>query len=203
MSHDPSSSDRSAWRLALPVLTGQTVTLREPAPADLAPLYAVLATAEVPQFGLDGDLSETSVSRFIDAAQEDRARGFAFSYVITIGTGRHVVGLIQVRALDPMFESGEWDAIVLPSVRGTTVFIESARLVGSFAFGSLGTHRLECRVLLQNGRANGALRKLGASQEGLLRRSVRRHDEYFDQVLWAVLRDDWTGQWLPTGPRVH
>ncbi len=203
MSHDPPSSDRSAWRLALPVLTGQTVTLREPAPADLAPLYAVLATAEVPQFGLDGDLSETSVSRFIGAAQEDRARGFAFSYVITIGTGRHVVGLIQVRALDPMFESGEWDAIVLPSVRGTTVFIESARLVGSFAFGSLGTHRLECRVLLQNGRANGALRKLGASQEGLLRRSVRRHDEYFDQVLWAVLRDDWAGQWLPTGPRVH
>jgi hypothetical protein len=28
-------------------------------------------------------------------------------------------------------------------------------------------------VLLQNGRANGALRKLGAVQEGILRRSIR------------------------------
>ena len=102
-----------------------------------------------------------------------------------------------------MFESAEWDALVLPSVRGTSVFIEAARLAGSFVFGTLGTHRLESRVLLHNGRANGALRKLGASQEGLLRRSVRRHDQYFDQVLWSVLRDDWASQWLPTGPRVH
>ena len=42
-------------------------------------------------------------------------------------------------------------------------------------------------MLLQNGRANGALRKLGAVQEGVLRRSVRRDGEYFDQVLWSML----------------
>jgi len=47
-------------------------------------------------------------------------------------------------------------------------------LIGSFAFGTIGTHRLEARVLLQNGRASGALRKLGAVQEGVLRHSVRR-----------------------------
>jgi RimJ/RimL family protein N-acetyltransferase len=203
MSNETSTSDRSAWRLALPVLPGQTVTLREPAHSDLVPLLQVLSTAEVPQFGLDDDLSEAAVMRFIDSALQDRARGLAFTYVVTIGTGRHLVGLIQVRGLDPMFESAEWDALVVPSVRGTSVFIEAARLAGSFVFGTLGTHRLESRVLLHNGRANGALRKLGASQEGLLRRSVRRHDQYFDQVLWSVLRDDWASQWLPTGPRVH
>ena len=102
-----------------------------------------------------------------------------------------------------MVEAAEWEARVLPSGRGTSVFIEASRRSGSVVFGSLGTHRLESRVLLHNGRANGALRKLGASQEGLLRRSVRRHDQYFDQVLWSVLRDDWASQWLPTGPWVH
>ena len=80
---------------------------------------------------------------------------------------------------------------------------EAARLVGSFVFGTLGTHRLEARVLLQHGRANGALRKLGAVQEGVLRRSVRRDDNYFDQVLWSLLRDDWGDHWVPIGPRVH
>jgi len=83
------------------------------------------------------------------------------------------------------------------------VFLETARLVGSFAFGTVGVHRLESRVLLQNGRANGALRKLGAVQEGVLRESVRRGSTYLDQVLWSVLKEDWGEHWVSTAPRVH
>ena len=56
---------------------------------------------------------------------------------------------------------------------------------------------------VQNGRANGALRKLGAVQEGVLRRSVRRGDEYVDQVLWSLLKEDWGEHWVSTAPRVH
>jgi RimJ/RimL family protein N-acetyltransferase len=89
-------------------------------------------------------------------------------------------------------------------VRGSSVFIEAARLVGSFTFGSVGTHRLEARVLLRNGRANGALRKLGAVQEGILRRSVRQSGgDYLDQVLWSLLKEDWGDHWVAVGPRVH
>ena len=94
--------------------------------------------------------------------------------------------------------------MLTPSWRGTGVFLEAARLTGSFAFAVVGTHRLESRVLLQNGRANGALRKLGAVQEGVLRRSVRRGAEYFDQVLWSVLKEDWGEHWVSSSSlRVH
>jgi RimJ/RimL family protein N-acetyltransferase len=58
-------------------------------------------------------------------------------------------------------------------------------------------------VALQNGRANGALRKLGAVQEGVLRQSVRRGGEYVDQVLWSLLKEDWGELWMSTAPRVH
>ena len=66
----------------------------------------------------------------------------------------------------------------------------------------MGTHRLEARVPLHNGRANGALRKLGAVQEGILRQSIRRGDEYVDQVLWSILKEDWGEHWVSTAPRV-
>ena len=108
-----------------------------------------------------------------------------------------------MRQLDPSFEAAEWECTIAPSSRGSGMFLEAARLVGSFAFGTLGTHRLEARVLLQNGRANGALRKLGAVQEGVLRRSVRRGGEYCDQVLWSLLKEDWGEHWVSTAPRVH
>ena len=38
--------------------------------------------------------------------------------------------------------------------------------------------------------------KLGAVQEGVLRRSFLRHGEYHDQVLWGILSDDWRLQRL-------
>jgi RimJ/RimL family protein N-acetyltransferase len=203
MTADPANITVSDWRTDLPTLTAGVVTLREPAPQDLRALVDLLSTSDASRFGLDDAVTELAVQRLIDRAQRDRASGLAFSYVVLIGNTRGIVGLVQVRQLDPAFENGEWEYTLAPSWRGTGVFLETARLVGSFAFGSVGAHRLEARVLLQNGRANGALRKLGAVQEGVLRRSVRRDGEYLDQVLWSVLKEDWGDHWVSTAPRVH
>jgi len=52
-------------------------------------------------------------------------------------------------------------------------------------------HRLEARAAVRNGRGNGALRKIGAVQEGLLRKSFLKDGEYLDQALWTILDEDW------------
>jgi len=193
----------STWRTELPTLTGRLVTLREIAAQDLAPLVDLLSVGDATRFGNDGPVSDVAVQDLIDRALRDRAAGHAFTYTIIPTATRGLVGLVQVRQLDPAFEAAEWECTVAPASRGTGVFLDSARLAGSFTFGVIGTHRLEARVLLQNGRANGALRKLGAVQEGILRRSLRRHGEYFDQVLWSLLKEDWGDHWVSTAPRVH
>jgi ribosomal-protein-serine acetyltransferase len=54
--------------------------------------------------------------------------------------------------------------------------------------------RLEARAAVANGRGNGALRKLGAVQEGLLRRSFLKNGQFLDQVLWSILAEDWRRQ---------
>ena len=191
------------WRTQLPTLTARQVTLREATVSDLRPLMDLLSIADASRFGIDEAVSEVGVQQLIERGQREQAAGTGFIYVATIGTSRGVVGLAQVRQLDLGFESAEWECTLAPSWRGTGVFLELARLLGSFAFGTVGTHRLEARVPLQNGRANGALRKLGAVQEGVLRQSIERGDEYVDQVLWSILREDWGEHWVSTAPRVH
>jgi RimJ/RimL family protein N-acetyltransferase len=42
-----------------------------------------------------------------------------------------------------------------------------------------------------NGRGNGALRKLGAVQEGVLRRSFLKNGQFLDQMLWSILSEEW------------
>jgi RimJ/RimL family protein N-acetyltransferase len=193
----------SIWRGALPTLSGRIVTLREPGPQDLGPLVDLLSLGDATRFGLEDPVSDVAVQELIERVVRDRSNGVAATWLITLSNARTIVGMLQVRQLDPSFEAAEWECTIAPSSRGSGVFIEAARLAGSFAFETLTTHRLEARVLLQNGRGNGALRKLGAVQEGILRRSVRYAGDYFDQVLWSVLKEDWGEHWVSTAPRVH
>lgn len=184
-------------------MNGRSVTLLEPTQSDAGALLLLLSTSDATRFGLDEPISENAVRQLIDRAVRERMAGISFTYSIVLSASRTLVGLIQVRQLDPAFEAAEWECTILPSARGTGVFLEAARLAGSLAFGTVGAHRLEARVLVKDGRGNGALKKLGAVQEGLLRRSVRRHGEYVDQVLWSMLKEDWGEHWVSTAPRVH
>jgi len=203
MTPDTPGRAHSDWRSELPILTARLVTLREPTAADLRPLIDLRSITDATTFGIDEPSPEIAMQQLIDRAGQDRAAGVAFTYVITVTSTRAVVGLVQARQIDLSWESGEWECTIAPSWRGTGVFLETARLVGSFAFGTVGVHRLESRVPLQNGRANGALRKIGAVQEGVLRQSVRRGSDYVDQVLWSILKEDWGDLWVSTAPRVH
>jgi ribosomal-protein-alanine N-acetyltransferase len=101
------------------------------------------------------------------------------------------VGLFQVRQLDPTFGTAEWGFAIGSAFWGSGLFLKGAELVVGFALDVIGVHRLEARAAVQNGRGNGALRKIGAVQEGILRRSFLRRGEHMDQALWAIIAEDW------------
>jgi RimJ/RimL family protein N-acetyltransferase len=176
-------------------LRSGSLELREPAPADAGALIDLLALTDPSRFGVDtavGDrpVSDATVREMIERIRQHRIEGRAFTYLITRADERVVVGMIQMRQLDPAFETAEWECVIVPASRGTGVFLQAARLVGRFAFDTLGTGRIEARVLMHNQRAFGALRKLGAVQEGILRGSFRRGEEHLDQALWTLLKED-------------
>jgi len=113
-----------------------------------------------------------------------------------------VVGIIQVRQLDNSFTTAEWGFALGADYWGTGLFHESALAVIGFAFEQIGVHRLEARAAVANGRGNAALRKLGATPEGVLRRSFLRYGEYLDQVIWGLVATDWV-YFQPGAGQVH
>jgi ribosomal-protein-alanine N-acetyltransferase len=185
------------------VLTGNLVSLREPVPSDAGAVEAMLAVPDAMRFGVEDIDEDSTAARLIDGAVCDRLAGTAFTFVVSSIATRAVVGLIQVRQLDPGFECAEWECTLAQSARGSGAFLDAASAALSFAFDTVGIHRLEARVPVDNGRANGALRKLGGVHEGLLRGAVRRGTAYYDQTLWALLRDDWNNHREPGGAWVH
>ena len=193
----------SDWRQALPILSGAGVTLRELRLEDAASLLAMVSTEEVSRFISPPPTTVEGFERFIAWAIRERERGNYLCFAVVPEGLTTAVGLFQLRSLEPGFATAEWGFVLGSGFWGTGAFIHSARLVLDFAFDVMNVHRLEARASLVNGRGNGALRKLGAVQEGVLRQSFFRFGRYHDQVLWSVLAADWRVQRVGYRAQVH
>ena len=179
------------WRESLPVLVGRTVALREMRTTDAPSLFALLTTEEVARFISPPPSSVEGFERFIQWAARQRAVGSYVCFAVTLAESDTAVGIFQIRSTEPGFGTAEWGFALDSPFWGTGVFQEGAELVMEFAFDTIGVHRLEARAAIRNSRGNGALRKIGATQEGILRKSFLRNGEYLDQALWTLLDEDW------------
>jgi ribosomal-protein-alanine N-acetyltransferase len=191
------------WRQGLPVLQARSVTLRELELSDAPALLAMLTAEEVSRFISPPPTTVEGFERFIKWTYQQRVSGQYICFAVVPQGLTSAVGLFQVRALEPGFATAEWGFAIGSDYWGTGVFIEGARLVVDFSFETVGVHRMEARSAVQNGRGNGALRKVGAVQEGVLRRSFLRNGQYHDQVLWSILNTEWRQAKAAWGPKVH
>jgi len=183
---------RTNWRAALPVLSTPTLTLREPVAADALALLTALPEGALSQIVADPPpATAAGMASLIETLRTGRCAGTVACWaIVPVETGV-AVGVIGVRAMDPMWAMVEGMAVVAEEFRGTSLFQTAGRVLLGCLFGQMGVHRAEFRIDVRNGRANGALRKLGASQEGLLRRAHAADGEFHDQVLWAIVATDW------------
>jgi ribosomal-protein-alanine N-acetyltransferase len=196
VAHVAPATSTTDWKSSLPVLQATGVTLREPRLADAPLLLAFLNTEEVSRFISPPPATVAGFERFIKWSHRERAAGKDVCFGVVPAGYEHAVGLFQVRQLNGSFDVAEWGFAIGSEFWGTGVFVESARAVLAFTFETVGVSRLEARSSLVNGRGHGALQKLGATREGILRESFLRNGEYHDQGLWSVTASDWR-EWMP------
>ena len=173
------------------MLRGRQVVLRELRASDAASLFALLTTEEVSRFISPPPSTVEGFERFIAWTQRQRAAGTYACFAVTrarASTPRSASS--RCASSEPGFGTAEWGFAIGSAFWGTGVFQDGAELVLDFAFETLGVHRLEARAAVKNGRGNGALQKMGAVQEGVLRKSFLKNGEYLDQVLYAILVTD-------------
>lgn len=181
----------SEWRQQLPILAGDQVVLRELRTSDAASLFSMLTTEEVARFISPPPSTVEGFERFIAWTQRQRAAGSYTCFAVTLRGFDTAIGIFQVRETEPGFKTAEWGFAIGSPFWGTGVFQEGAELVLEFVFDTLGVHRLEARAAVRNGRGTGALQKVGAVREGVLRKSFLRNGEYLDQALYAIVDEDW------------
>lgn len=179
------------WSERLPLLVGARASLRELDVTDAPALVSQLNTLEVQRYIAPPPDTVDSFENFILWAQCERARGRYACYGVVPHGMTTPVGVFQLRQIEGGFTTAEWGFALSAAFWGAGYFTDAARLVVDFAVDTVGVRRLEARSAIENGRGNGALRKLGAVQEGILRRAFRKGECVMDAALWTILADEW------------
>ncbi|MGZ8493037.1 MAG: GNAT family N-acetyltransferase [Gemmatirosa sp.] len=177
----------------VPPLAGRFVRLE---PLSLAHLPALC------EVGLDPELWRITVShvatpddmrRYVEAALAARAAGTALPYVqVEIASGRVVGGtrLANWAREHRRIEIG-WTWLARPWQR-TALNTEAKLLLMTHAFETLGCARVELKTDAINARSRAAILRLGAVEEGTLRRhTVTDLGRTRDTVYFSVLDDEW------------
>jgi RimJ/RimL family protein N-acetyltransferase len=199
----PSAAVTTDWKKGLPTLQGAGFTLRELRMSDAKALLALLTAEEVTRFISPPPTTLEGFERFISWTVREREAGRYLCFAVVPDGYDTAVGLFQVRQLDPTFGTAEWGFAIGAEFWGSGLFTEGSQLVVDFAFDVIGVHRLEARAVVSNGRGNGALRKVGAVQEGVLRKSFLRGGIHHDQALWSIISEDWYRSKAVWGGRVN
>jgi RimJ/RimL family protein N-acetyltransferase len=79
---------------------------------------------------------------------------------------------------------------VHPRFRGRRLADEAARIFQRLLLGELGFHRIEMEIYGFNERACAHAERSGFVREGRKRKAYRRHGEWVDSVLYALLAED-------------
>ena len=177
-------------------LVGTHVRLDPLTPGHLPALHSAIAHPAVFAGGFGGGAAGL---RADPDAFVEWARGYVrwddLPYAVILVGGPHdgaVVGTSTLTDLDVRRERIQlgWTAYD-PRVWGTAVNPEAKRLLLGLAFDS-GFGRVELQADARNDRSRAAIRKLGATLEGVRRRDQRRADgTWRDAAVHSILVDEW------------
>ena len=125
-------------------------------------------------------------------------------FLILSPDGR-IIGESVINEIDRELWSANFRiALLHPGQRGRRIDFWAVEVTRDYAFRELKLHRLSPDVLSFNPRAQKFCKKAGFRVEGVLRDSVMDGDVYGDDILMALLEDEWrarTGMNLTAGLR--
>ena len=176
------------------VLTGRYIRLEPLSHDHAADLRIAGSDPGVWQFMPCGPFREgAGIDELITDALAQATTGVQVPFAIihkesgaAIGSTRY----LEIRRRDRALEIG-WTWIA-PAHQRTPVNTECKLLLLEHAFETLGAVRMQLKTDTRNQRSQTAIARIGARQEGVLRKSLIMSDGFIrDTVYFSIVRDEW------------
>jgi ribosomal-protein-serine acetyltransferase len=125
---------------------------------------------------------------FIRTSRKQLADNQGFQTAIVDG---RIVGVLGFHRLDWENRSTSIGYWIAESSQGRGTVTEAVRALADHAFRTWKLNRIEIRAGADNERSRAIPGRLGFKEEGVLRQAERVGDRFVDQVVYAMLAEDW------------
>ena len=135
----------------------------------------------------DGEIAEAEHAAWFARVLDDPSCTY---WIITCDGAD--VGLACITGIDRVHSRCSWAFYIASSdLRGRGVGSVVEYSVLSHVFDTLGLEKLCCEVLDLNAPVIEMHKRFGFSEEGRLRRHIRKGESWHDVIMLAMLREDW------------
>lgn len=177
--------------MLMPTLRLHFAALR---PDDATALFHYRADPVVARYQGWRPTSLMAVHDFI-VAQQTLAPDTPGSWVqraIRLRADETLIGDLGIHIPAERAESVEFGITIAPAQQHHGYAREAVRALFAHVFGNLELHRVHASVDPRNLASMGLLRSVGMRQEAHHRESLWLHDEWVDDVVFAVLASEWS-----------
>lgn len=175
------------------VLDGRTVRLEPLTLRHIPALARVAFDPDLWRWTTTRITNEGELRSYVEDALSLQRAGSALPFCILSKTSGEAIGSSRFGNYDAANRRVEigWTWVAGPWQR-TTANPEAKRLMLEYAFTDLECLRVEFKTDALNARSRGALLKLGAKEEGILRSHMVVHDgRRRDSVYFSILVEEW------------
>jgi RimJ/RimL family protein N-acetyltransferase len=122
--------------------------------------------------------------------------GDILSVAVADRAGGVLIGDLTLVYLSTTHRHGEIGYVFHPDMHGQGLATEATRALVDLAFDHLGLHRVSARLDGRNDRSAALLERLGLRREAHLRENEWVKGEWTDELIYAVLAEEWPGSRL-------
>ena len=172
-------------------LSDGVVELRAPRRTDAPELYEAVR-ASLPELlpwmaWAHPDYSITDAQEWARRAARSFADGLEFQFVARAVADGELLGTVGLNAIDRLNRWANLGYWLRSDRLGRGFATRGASLVAAFGLGELGLGRVEILAAVGNRPSRGVAERLGALEEGVLRRRLRVGDEIQDAVVYSLV----------------
>ncbi len=158
--------------------------------ADLQRLAGAFAiadtTAAIPHPYPDG-----TAQAWISTHKDEFASNKMLVLAVTLRETGGLAGCVSIMDIDKSCKSGELGYWIGKDSWGLGYCTEASSAIIKYGFEEMDLNRIQAKHLARNPASGRVMQKLGMKQEGYLRHAFVKWGRFEDNVLYAILREDW------------
>ncbi len=118
-------------------------------------------------------------------------KGTGLAWAITLKETDTFIGTCTFEELDTKNSRGEIGYDLLRDCWGKGLMSEALRAVISYGFEELELNRIDAHTFSINEKSRNMLKRLGFTEEGILRENTRFKGKFRSEVMYSVLKREW------------